>query len=382
VEVNDEVVILLRHAQGVADMDDLRPEDPQWIGTYRLEKRLGGGGMGLVYLGRSPGGRLVAIKVIRAELASDPEFRTRFAREVTAARKVSGIVTAEVVDADLHGPVPWLATSYVAGPSLEQEVSGHGPLPAAAVTALAAGLAEGLNVIHAAGVVHRDLKPSNVLLAADGPRLIDFGISQSAEMSRLTSTGMVIGSPGFISPEQATGRETGPPSDIFSLGAVLVFAATGRGPVRHRIQRGPARPGGPRPAGHRRASRRHQGPGRALPGQGSATAADGSRAAGRAEPGPPRGEPRSRSQHSPPSRHRPRPRPGPGLRVPGRPGCLRGRDQREAGIHEYLEPPGSPLRAAGLFERGFLTHRTNPARAEPAHPPAGRRRPAGPRQQP
>jgi len=211
-------------------MDDLRPEDPQWIGTYQLEKRLGGGGMGLVYLGRSPGGRLVAIKVIRADLASDPEFRTRFAREVTAARKVSGIFTAEVVDADLRGPVPWLATSYVAGPSLEQEVSGHGPLSVAAVTALAAGLAEGLNVIHAAGVVHRDLKPSNVLLAGDGPRLIDFGISQSAEMSRLTGTGMVIGSPGFMSPEQATGRETGPPSDIFSLGAVLVFAATGRGP--------------------------------------------------------------------------------------------------------------------------------------------------------
>jgi serine/threonine protein kinase len=211
-------------------MDDLRPEDPRWIGNYQLDKRLGGGGMGLVYLGRSPGGRLVAIKVIRADLASDPEFRTRFAREVTAARKISGIFTAEVVDADLHGPVPWLATSYVAGPSLEQEVSGHGPLSVAAVTALAAGLAEGLNVIHAAGVVHRDLKPSNVLLAGDGPRLIDFGISLSAEMSRLTSTGTVIGSPGFMSPEQATGREAGPPSDIFSLGAVLVFAATGRGP--------------------------------------------------------------------------------------------------------------------------------------------------------
>jgi protein kinase-like protein len=211
-------------------MDDLQPDDPRWIGTYRLEKRLGGGGMGLVYLGRSPGGRLVAIKVIRAELASDPEFRTRFAREVTAARKVSGVFTAEVLDADLHGPAPWLATSYVAGPSLEQEVSDHGPLPAASVTALAAGLAEGLNVIHAAGVVHRDLKPANVLLAADGPRLIDFGISRSAEMSPLTRTGMVIGSPGFMSPEQATGREVGPPSDIFSLGAVLVFAAAGREP--------------------------------------------------------------------------------------------------------------------------------------------------------
>src|SRR6267154_3509655 len=186
--------------------------------------------MGRVYLGRSPGGRQVAIKVIRPELAEDADFRARFAREVSAARKVSGIFTASVVDADLDGPVPWLATSYIAGPSLAGAVATRGPLPESMVLRLAAGLAEGLSAIHAAGVVHRDLKPSNVLLADDGPRLIDFGISRSMETSALTQTGTVVGSPGFMSPEQTQGREVGPPSDIFSLGAVLTFAATGEGP--------------------------------------------------------------------------------------------------------------------------------------------------------
>src|SRR5690348_4441431 len=186
--------------------------------------------MGRVYLGRSPGGRQVAIKVIRPELAEDADFRARFAREVSAARKVSGIFTASVVDADLNGPVPWLATSYIAGPSLADAVATHGPMPESVVLRLTAGLAEGLSAIHAAGVVHRDLKPSNVLLADDGPRLIDFGISRSMETSALTQTGTVVGSPGFMSPEQTQGREVGPPSDIFSLGAVLTFAATGEGP--------------------------------------------------------------------------------------------------------------------------------------------------------
>jgi hypothetical protein len=189
--------------------------------------------MGRVYLGRSPGGRRVAIKVIRPELAEDADFRARFAREVSAARKVSGIFTSSVVDADLDGPVPWLATSYIAGPSLADAVAARGPLSEVVVLRLAAGLAEGLTVIHAAGVVHRDLKPSNVLLADDGPRLIDFGISRSMETSALTQTGTVVGSPGFMSPEQTQGREVGPPSDIFSLGAVLTFAATGEGPFGH-----------------------------------------------------------------------------------------------------------------------------------------------------
>jgi serine/threonine protein kinase len=186
--------------------------------------------MGRVYLGRSPGGRQVAIKVIRPDLAEDADFRARFAREVSAARKVSGIFTASVVDADVNGPVPWLATSYIAGLSLADAVTARGPMPESMVLRLAAGLAEGLSVIHAAGVVHRDLKPSNVLLADDGPRLIDFGISRSMETSALTQTGTVVGSPGFMSPEQTQGREVGPPSDIFSLGAVLCFAATGEGP--------------------------------------------------------------------------------------------------------------------------------------------------------
>ena len=211
-------------------MHELQPGDPQLIGPYRLRGRLGAGGMGQVYLGLSPGGRAAAVKVIRADLAQDPEFRARFRREITVARKVSGLFTAPVIDADVDGPVPWLATAYVPGPSLADAVSQHGPLPPRSVLALAKGLAEGLSAIHAAGVVHRDLKPANVLLAEDGPRVIDFGISRAVEASALTHTGLVVGSPGFMSPEQAEGREVGPPSDIFSLGAVLAFAATGQGP--------------------------------------------------------------------------------------------------------------------------------------------------------
>ena len=211
-------------------MHELAPGEPELIGPYRVRGRLGTGGMGRVYLGLSPGGRSVAVKVIRADLAQDAEFRARFRREVAVARKVSGLFTAPVIDADVDGPVPWLATAYVPGPSLADAVSEHGPLPAASVLALARGLAEGLSAIHAAGVVHRDLKPANVLLAQDGPRVIDFGISRAVDASALTHTGLVVGSPGFMSPEQAEGREVGPPSDIFSLGAVLAFAATGQGP--------------------------------------------------------------------------------------------------------------------------------------------------------
>jgi eukaryotic-like serine/threonine-protein kinase len=208
----------------------LQAGDPERIGSYRLLGRLGAGGMGQVYLGRSAGGRLVAVKVIRPELASDSGFRARFAREVAAARRVSGLFTAVVVDAEVAGPVPWLATGYVAGPSLADAVETQGPLPADSVLMLAAGLAEGLEAIHATGMVHRDLKPSNVLLAGDGPRVIDFGISRAVEATALTQTGMIVGSPGFMSPEQAEGGAVGPASDVFSLGAVLAFAATGQGP--------------------------------------------------------------------------------------------------------------------------------------------------------
>jgi eukaryotic-like serine/threonine-protein kinase len=208
----------------------LKPGDPQRIGPYQLVGRLGRGGMGDVFLGLSAGGRPVAVKVIRAALAADPEFRVRFAREVAAVRRVSGLFTALVVDADVDSPVPWLATAYVSGPSLAEAVTGDGPMAARPALALAAGLAEGLSAIHAAGVVHCDLKPSNVLLSPDGPRVIDFGISRAVGAGPAAGVGWVTGSPGFMSPEQALGGEIGPPSDIFSLGAVLTFALTGRGP--------------------------------------------------------------------------------------------------------------------------------------------------------
>ena len=209
---------------------ELKAGDPVAVGPYKLLGRLGAGGMGQVYLAKSPGGRLVAIKLIRPELAEERGFRTRFAGEIAAARNVSGIYTAAVVDADSDAELPWMATVYVPGPSLTDAVEDHGPLPLKTVLALAAGLAEALEAIHRAGLVHRDMKPSNVLLASDGPRVIDFGISRALERSMMTTTGMVLGSPGFMSPEQATGEQVGQPTDVFSLGAVLAYAATGAGP--------------------------------------------------------------------------------------------------------------------------------------------------------
>jgi Protein kinase domain len=208
----------------------LQPADPRLIGPYQLLGRLGAGGMGRVFLGMSAAGRPVAVKIVHAELAADPEFRARFGSEVAAARKVSGLFTALVVDADVDAPVPWLATSYVAAPSLSETVRSRGPLTAGSLLSLATGLAKSLTAIHAAGVVHGDLKPSNVLLALDGPRVIDFGISQAAEATPLGRAGLVVGTPSFMSPEQAQGQDVGPLSDVFSLGAVLAFAATGRKP--------------------------------------------------------------------------------------------------------------------------------------------------------
>ncbi|MBV9024992.1 MAG: PQQ-binding-like beta-propeller repeat protein [Streptomycetaceae bacterium] len=211
-------------------MQPLGSGDPQILGGYRMLGRLGAGGMGRVYLARSPGGRTVAVKVVRAELAEDAEFRRRFRHEVEIARAVSGPYTAPVVDADTEGPLPWLATAYVLGPGLDDVIAQHGPLPEASVWALAGGLAEALRGIHGAGLVHRDLKPSNVLLAADGPRVIDFGIARAIDGERLTSTGVVVGSPGFMSPEQAMGRSVGPEGDVFSLGVVLAYSSSGQMP--------------------------------------------------------------------------------------------------------------------------------------------------------
>ncbi|WP_399887242.1 LamG-like jellyroll fold domain-containing protein [Streptomyces sp. BBFR51] len=211
-------------------MSALEPDDPRSVGEYRLLSRLGAGGMGRVFLGRSPGGRLVAVKVVHPELVRRPEFRDRFRREVQAARMVSGAFTAPVVDADPDAPLPWLVTSYIAGPSLEQAVAERGPFDPRAVLALAAGLAEALVSIHAAHLVHRDLKPSNVLLAEDGPRVIDFGIVRSIDADSITGTGHMAGSPGFMSPEQVNGDPVTWASDVFCLGAVLAFAATGANP--------------------------------------------------------------------------------------------------------------------------------------------------------
>jgi len=209
---------------------ELQAGDPRFIGPYRLHGLLGAGGMGRVFLGQSAEGQLVAVKVIRADLATHGEFRARFRREVTVARRVSSQFTATVVGADTDGPVPWLATIYVAGPSLADAVAERGPLPTWSVLKLAAGLAEGLSAIHAAGVLHRNLKPSNVLLAKYGPRMIDIGLSRASGPGAMTHVGLLVGWPGFISPEQAEGRQAGPQGDVFSLGAVLAFAATGEGP--------------------------------------------------------------------------------------------------------------------------------------------------------
>ncbi|WP_329305316.1 serine/threonine-protein kinase [Streptomyces anulatus] len=217
-------------------MEGIRPlaaGDPARIGPYPLLGRLGAGGMGRVYLARSGGGRTVAVKVVHEEHIANGEFRARFRREIEAARRVGGRYTAPVLDADADAESPWVATGYVPGPSLEQAVREHGPLPAESVHALAEGLLRALRGIHAAGIVHRDLKPSNVLLTVDGPRVIDFGIARALQVSvesLLTSTGMVIGSPGFMAPEQILGEETGPGADVFSLGCVLMYAATGRLP--------------------------------------------------------------------------------------------------------------------------------------------------------
>ncbi|MGW5674774.1 serine/threonine-protein kinase [Streptomyces sp. NPDC003860] len=215
-------------------MEQLAPGDPTRIGAYRLLARLGAGGMGQVYLARSNRGRTVAVKLVRPELAAHESFRERFRHEVTAARKVGDEWTAPVLDADTEAAVPWVATGYVAGPALSSVVAGaHGPLPERTVRILGSGLAHALRSIHGAGLIHRDLKPSNILIGIDGPRVIDFGIARALEAatdSGLTRTGAIVGSPGYMSPEQVRGGPVTPAADVFCLGSILAFAATGRPP--------------------------------------------------------------------------------------------------------------------------------------------------------
>ncbi|KUN08755.1 serine/threonine protein kinase [Streptomyces yokosukanensis] len=214
-------------------MRPLDVDEPATVGPYRLLGRLGSGGMGRVYLGRSAGGRTVAVKIVHPHFALDEEFRARFRREVAAARRVGGAWTAPVLDADPDAPVPWVATAYAAGPSLAAAVTDTGPLPAHTVRALGAGLAEALTAVHELGLVHRDVKPSNVLLTLDGPLLIDFGIARATDgTASLTSTGVSVGSPGYMSPEQILGQGVTGAADVFSLGAVLTYAATGDPPFR------------------------------------------------------------------------------------------------------------------------------------------------------
>ncbi|MFJ6793715.1 serine/threonine-protein kinase [Streptomyces sp. NPDC091268] len=205
----------------------LKADDPAVVGGYRLAAVLGAGGMGKVYLSYTPGGRPIAIKVIRAEFGEDPEFRRRFQQEVRSAQRVQGLYTAPVIDSDTEGAQPWLATAYVPGPSLAHAVARHGALPVSSVLLLTVGVAEALHVIHGAGIVHRDLKPANVLLASDGPRVIDFGIARAADTTALTSTGVSIGTPAFMAPEQASAGAVTPATDVFALGLIAAFAATG-----------------------------------------------------------------------------------------------------------------------------------------------------------
>ncbi|MFF4253063.1 protein kinase [Streptomyces sp. NPDC001663] len=211
----------------------LRREDPRVVGSFRLHRRLGAGGMGVVYLGSDKKGQRVALKVIRPDLAEDQEFRSRFAREVSAARRIRGGCTARLVAADLEADRPWFATQYVPGPSLHDKVADEGALSAADVAAVGAALSEGLVAVHEAGVVHRDLKPSNILLSPKGPRIIDFGIAWATGASTLTHVGTAVGSPGFLAPEQVRGAAVTPATDVFSLGATLAYASMGDSPFGH-----------------------------------------------------------------------------------------------------------------------------------------------------
>jgi hypothetical protein len=209
-------------------MQPLEPDDPRVVGEYAIVGKLGEGGMGRVYQGRTPGGRWVAVKIARSELAVDPTFRSRFRTEVAAARKVGGFHTAQVIDADPDATPPWMVTAFVPGLSLAGTLAANGPLTEGGIRALGAGLAEALRAIHACGLVHRDLKPSNIIMADDGPRVLDFGIARAVMETRLTRSHMRVGTPGFLAPEQIRDQAVGPAADVFALGAVLVHSAGGK----------------------------------------------------------------------------------------------------------------------------------------------------------
>ncbi|WP_329036529.1 protein kinase [Streptomyces sp. NBC_01725] len=211
-------------------MDELRPQDPARIGVWQILARLGAGGMGQVYLGRSPGGRLVAVKVIRDEISDHPESLARFRREAATMETVRSPYTAQLIEASLDASPYWLATEYVPGPTLRGAVTGSGPFPPESALRLFAALAEGLATVHVHGVTHRDLKPQNVILAPQGPQLIDFGIARGLEQTLLTQVGMAPGTPGYAAPEVLLRNEVGPAADVFALGATIAFAATGRPP--------------------------------------------------------------------------------------------------------------------------------------------------------
>jgi serine/threonine protein kinase len=222
--------------------EPLGAEDPPGVPGYPFRARIGAGGMGRVYLSFTPGGRAVAVKVVRPDFAADPEFRRRFQLEITAAQSVAGLYTAPVVDADPGARIPWLATAYIPGPTLNEAVYRHGPMQQSTVWRLLAGAAEGLKAVHAANLVHRDLKPANVLLAADGPRVIDFGIAHAVDATSASLSGKRIGTPAFMAPEQVLNKPpVGPATDVFALGGLALFAASGRPPfgegnaVFHRI---------------------------------------------------------------------------------------------------------------------------------------------------
>ncbi|MDN3353660.1 serine/threonine-protein kinase [Actinomadura sp. DC4] len=211
----------------MAAIEPLTPQDPHQIGRFRLVGRLGAGGMGVVYAGLDAGGRRVAVKVVRPDLAHDPDFRQRFAREVTLVHRVGGRCVARVVDADPDGQVPWFATEYIPGPTLDQRIEQAGPMSGDELHGLATGLAEALLTLHSRGIVHRDLKPSNLILAPDGPRVVDFGIARALDETSMTRTGLMLGSSGWISPEHYRGEEVGPPADVYAWGLIVYYAATG-----------------------------------------------------------------------------------------------------------------------------------------------------------